>query len=133
MDETHPPVPDSAVEKPGIRGAFHIVLEHLGDHVELFKLEAGQELSRIATLMGMWFALAFLLELLLIFVVGVTIASLWDTAYRTHAIVGSGAVLLLATLYCVWTLKRASAQASSRFDSSSEQWRRDIALIKELT
>ncbi len=127
-----PALPAGALEKPGLRQAFRTLLDHLGDHLELLRIETTQELSRLGRQAGYWLLLTQLLQLVLLFGFTLLVASLWDTAYRTHAILAAGGVLLLALLSCGWQLHRLAAGAKQRFNVSSQQWHRDIELIREL-
>ncbi len=121
-----------AAPPPGLRNASRILLEHLGDHLDLFRLETAQELSRLGAVVGLWFMLALIVQLGLIFGVTILIASLWNTEYRTHAMLGSGSVMLAAVLYCYWQIQRIGRRATLRFAGTSQQWKRDLDLIREL-
>jgi uncharacterized membrane protein YqjE len=126
---TAAPVP---VEKPGLRAAFKLLLEHLGDHLDLLKIESAQELSRLGAVLGLWFVLLQLVQLALMAGLGIALALLWGSEYRLPAIAITAGVLVSATVFCVLRLKRLGQQGAQRFVTSGEQWRRDIAVIKEL-
>jgi len=121
-----------AANPPGLREAFRVLLEHLGDHLELMRLEAGQELSRLGAVLGCWFALALLVQLGVTFGLTVLIASLWNTEYRTLAMLCSAAVLLLGMVVCWVKLQRLGAKATQRFTASGQQWQHDLALLRTL-
>lgn len=117
---------------PGLKGAFHIMLDHMGSHLELLKLEAGQELSRLGKILGLWAGIVLTLQLTLTLVTLVTIAWLWDTPYRLPAIIISMTALLLLTALLWSRLKRLQQTANLKFAVSSQQWQRDIEVIKGL-
>lgn len=117
---------------PGLRGAFRLVLEHLGDHLDLMRLETGQELSRLGAVLGCWFALALLVQLVLIFGLTILIATLWNTEYRTLAMICSAGVLLLGIGFCALQMNRLGKQATQRFSATGQQWKRDLDLIREM-
>lgn len=121
-----------AAAPPGLRNASRVLLEHLGDHLDLLRLETAQELSRLGAVLGLWFVLALLVQLGLIFGVTILIASLWNTEYRTHAMLASGTVMLAAAAYCYWQIQQVGSRATQRFAGSSQQWKRDLDLIREL-
>ena len=121
-----------AVSPPGLQAAFRLLLEHLGDHLDLLRLETGQELSRFGGVLGCWAALALLVQLILMMGLTLLVASYWNTEYRTHTILFAAAVLLAAALYCVLQLKRLGQRAGQRFNASGQQFKRDLDLIKEL-
>lgn len=115
-----------------LRSGFRLLLEHLGDHVDLLRLELGQELSRFGAVVGCWFALALLLQLALMMGLTLLVASYWGTEYRTHTILLSAALLLGGLGYCVVQLKRLGRRASARFTASGQQFKRDLDLIREM-
>ena len=121
-----------AVNPPGLRNAFRLLIEHFGDHADLLRLEAGEELSRLGSVIGWWFALALLVQMSLALGVVLLVAAQWDTGYRLHAVLGLALSLAVIAGFCMWQLKRLGARAASRFDHSSRQLKRDLALIREL-
>ncbi|MDO9453580.1 MAG: phage holin family protein [Stagnimonas sp.] len=121
-----------AAAPPGLRNASRVLLEHLGDHLDLLRLEAAQELSRLGGVVGLWFVLALVVQLGMIFGVTLLIATLWNTEYRTHAMFGSGIVMLVSAAYCYWQIQRLGSRATQRFAGTSQQWKRDLDLIREL-
>lgn len=125
-------VADPALSPPGLRSGFRLLLQHLGDHLDLLRLETGQELARFGAVLGCWFALALFLQMGLMMGLTLLVASYWDSEYRTHTIILSGAVLLGGVLYCLWQMKRLGKNAAHRFSASSQQWQRDLKLIQEL-
>lgn len=120
------------VEAPGLRGAFRLLLAHLGDHVELLRLEISQELSRFGAVLGCWFALALLIQASVMLASGLIVAFAWNTDYRGHAIVGVLVVLILGMAYCLRQLQQLGARAAQRFAHSGRQLKRDLDLIREL-
>ncbi len=127
MVQAAPPIP-----APGLRGAFRLLLEHLGDHLDLLRLETAQELSRLGAVLGCWFVLALTIQLALILGLAVLNATLWNTEYRMLAVIGSAALLLALMLFCCLQLRRLGAEAGQRFTASSQQWQRDLELIREI-
>lgn len=125
-----PAVP--ALEPPGLRGAFRLLLEHLGDHLNLLRVETGQELGRFGAVLGCWFALALLVQLGLMLGLALLVAHYWQTEYRPYAIAFSVAVIAAGAGYCLWQLKQLSQRAAQRFLVSGQQWKRDLDLIREL-
>lgn len=121
-----------AVAAPGLQGAFRLLLEHLGDHLDLLRIETGQELARFGSVIGCWFALALLLQLALALTLLLVIAVCWETDYRIHSVVLSAAVLLSGAGYCLWQLKRLGAKAALRFSASGQQIKRGLDLIREM-
>ena len=119
-------------DPPGLQAALRLLFEHLGDHLDLLRLETGQELSRFGVVLGCWAALALLLQLILMMGLTVLVASYWNTEYRTHTILFSAALLLGAALYCVLQLKRLGQRGAQRFSASGQQFKRDVDLIREL-
>lgn len=117
---------------PGLQQAFRVLLEHLGDHLALVTLESAQELSRLVSLTVSTLVMALLIQLSLALAATLTVALLWHTDYRLHAVLGCAVVLGLALAYAVWRLRRASAAASQRFVASRAQWQQDLILIREL-
>lgn len=124
--------PGPGIEPPGLRGAFRLLLAHLGDHVDLLRLELSQELSRLGSVLGFWFALALLIQATVMLAAGLIVAFAWTTDYRVHAIVGVLGALLLGSAYCVREIKALGARATRRFACSGQQLKRDLDLIREL-
>ncbi|MES2683705.1 MAG: phage holin family protein [Pseudomonadota bacterium] len=117
---------------PGLRSGFRLLLDHLGDHLDLLRLELGQELSRFGAVLGCWFALALLLQLALMMGLTLLVASYWNSEYRTHTILLSAALLLGGLGYCAVQLKRLGQGAATRFIASGQQLKRDLDLIREM-
>lgn len=123
---------DPAATPPGLRAAFRVLLQHLGDHLDLLRLETRQELSRFGSVVICWVALALVMQLFVMFGLTLLMASYWNTEYRTHTIVISAALLLGGALYCVVKLKNLGTKAAERFKASGQQWQRDLKMFQEL-
>lgn len=126
-----PAIPER-VPAPGLRDAFRVLLEHLGSHVELLRIETGTELARLGGMMGYWFALALTVQLGLVLGLAVLVATHWQSQHRDLAVVASAALLLAMVLFCYWQIRRLGRQSAQRFSVSSQQWQRDIDLIREM-
>lgn len=117
---------------PGLRFGLHTALDHLGSHLELLKLESANELTRLGKVLGLWAGLIVTLQMAVVLTGFTAIAWLWDTPYRLLAIgLTFGALLLIAVV--IWLkLKALARTAPLRFAISTQQWQRDVALVKEL-
>lgn len=120
------------LEPPGLRGAFRLLLQHLGDHLDLLRVETSQELARFGAVLGCWFALALLVQLGLMMALALLLAHCWQTEYRPHAIGFSVALIAAGAGYCLWRLKQLGQRAAQRFALSGQQLKRDLDLIQEL-
>jgi len=117
---------------PGLRSAVRLLFEHLGDHIDLLRLDLGRELSRFAAVVGCWFALALLLQLSLMMGLTLLVALYWETEYRLQTVLLSATLLLGGMGYCLLQLRRLGRQAAARFAVSGVQFKRDLDLIREL-
>ncbi len=131
-DLAMPQPADPVAKPPGLRNAFRLLIEHLGDHADLLRLEAGQEISRLGSALGCWFALALLIQMSLMLGIALLVAGYWNTEYRSHVIAASSLSIAALVGFCTWQLKRLGAKAAKRFDYSSQQLKRDLDLIREL-
>lgn len=127
-----PAASDPAVNPPGLRGSLRLLVQHLGDHVDLLRLETGQELSRFGAVVICYVALVLFVQLGLMMGLTLLMASYWNTEYRTHSMAFSAAVLVGGVLYCVIKLKQLGARAANRFSASGQQLRGDLKMFQEL-
>lgn len=123
---------DPAITPPGLKASLRLLLQHLGDHLDLLRVETGQELSRFGAVVLCYVALVLFIQLGVMMGLTLLMASFWQTEYRTHTILFSALVLLGGAVYCVLQLKRLGRQAANRFSASGQQWRRDLKLLQEL-
>lgn|SRR5690348_13704648 len=108
-----------------------IILERLGDYVELFKISAeiqGQNLLKrvIGAVVAGLFAV-----LSLIFLGAAVIVTFWDTPYRVMSAWGvAGFYALIAFIIYISTPSRADSP--SAFDTLRNELQQDVKLMKDV-
>lgn len=108
-----------------------LVLERVGDYLELFKISAAIQGQNLRKRIISYAMVALFAVLSLVFAGLAVIVTCWDTPYRVISAWGVVAFYALGT-FLFFLVAPSQADSVSAFDSVREELQQDIKLMKDI-